>query len=95
MSEQHGIDDPYHGHSFVVRIWWEKGHDDQALWRGWVQHAITGKSRYFDHVADMLMVIFEGAFVLSQTLEDPSVVAAQLRQYRNYLELIFAVEESP
>ncbi len=48
-----------------------------------------------DHVADMLMVIFEGAFVLSQTLEDPSVVAAQLRQYRNYLELIFAVEESP
>lgn len=57
MSDRHGIDDPYHGHSFVVRIWWEKGHDDQALWRGWVQHAITGKSRYFDHVADMLAFI--------------------------------------
>ena len=57
MSDQHGIDDPYRGHSFVVRIWWEKGHDDQALWRGWVQHAITGKSRYFDHVSDMLAFI--------------------------------------
>ncbi len=39
--------------SFVVRIWWEGESEDQLLWRGWVQHAITGKSRYFHDLADL------------------------------------------
>lgn len=46
-----------------------------------------------DRAADMLMVIFEGAFILSQTMEDPTLVAGQLAQYRNYLELVFDMVE--
>lgn len=46
-----------------------------------------------DSLADMLTVIFEGAFILSKTLRDPAVVAAQLGHYRNYLELLFAPGE--
>lgn len=40
-------------------------------------------------LADELTVVFEGAFILSKMLDDPKAVAAQLRQYRNYLELLF------
>lgn len=40
-------------------------------------------------VADMMTVIFEGAFVMSKTLKEPGTVAAQLTQYRNYLVLLF------
>lgn len=42
-----------------------------------------------DALADMLWVIFEGAFILSRTTKDPKAVAAQVRQYRSYLELLF------
>ena len=42
-----------------------------------------------DAVADQMWSTFEGAFILSQTLREAGVVAAQLRQYRNYLELLF------
>ena len=57
MSDGHGSDEPYRRHSFVVRIWREQGYDDQALWRGWVQHAATGKSRYFERMADLLAFV--------------------------------------
>lgn len=40
-------------------------------------------------LADMLTVIFEGAFIVSKTMAEPEAVALQLRQYRNYLELLF------
>jgi TetR/AcrR family transcriptional repressor of nem operon len=40
-------------------------------------------------VADQLWSTFEGAFILSKTLRSPGAVAGQLRQYRNYLELLF------
>ena len=40
-------------------------------------------------VGDMVTVIFEGAFVVSKSMNDPTTVARQLRQYRNYLELLF------
>lgn len=43
-----------------------------------------------DSLADMITVIFEGAFMLSKSLEDPKVVAQQLGHYRNYLEFLFA-----
>lgn len=42
-----------------------------------------------DALTDMMWVVFEGAFLLSKTAREPGVVAAQLRQHRNYLELLF------
>jgi hypothetical protein len=39
--------------SFVLRVWWEEVvQPDQ--WRGWVQHAATGATRYFRQVAELL-----------------------------------------
>jgi TetR/AcrR family transcriptional repressor of nem operon len=46
-----------------------------------------------DELADMLNVIVEGAYVMSRALEQPSLIAEQLRHYRNYLELLFSVEK--
>lgn len=43
-----------------------------------------------DTLADMMTVVFEGAYVLSRTVKEPQVLAAQLAHYRNYLELLFA-----
>lgn len=42
-----------------------------------------------DALVDLFWTIFEGAFVLARATGDPSVVAPQLRHYRNYLELLF------
>lgn len=42
-----------------------------------------------DVVADRMWSTFEGALILSNTTGSPSAVADQLRQYRNYLELLF------
>lgn len=42
-----------------------------------------------EDLADMLTVIFEGAFVLSKTLAEPQAIARQLRQYRIHLTLLF------
>ncbi len=44
-----------------------------------------------DSVADMLTVLFEGAFVLSRSLQGRGVFAAQIRHYRSYLQLLFGV----
>ena len=46
-----------------------------------------------DSLADLITVIFEGSFIVSKTLKDPQVVAAQLGHYRTYLELLFSVPE--
>lgn len=43
-----------------------------------------------ESLADMLTVVFEGAFVVSKTLEEADVVARQLDHYRTYLELLFS-----
>ena len=43
-------------------------------------------------LADMMTVTFEGAFVMSMSLDDPALVARQLEQYRNYVELLFRSE---
>jgi TetR/AcrR family transcriptional regulator, transcriptional repressor for nem operon len=45
-----------------------------------------------DSLADTILTIFEGAFILSRTLNEPQVVADQLGHYRNYLELLFSPE---
>jgi TetR/AcrR family transcriptional repressor of nem operon len=41
-------------------------------------------------VAEMSLALAEGAFILSKMQRDPAALAAQWRQYRNYLELLFA-----
>lgn len=45
-----------------------------------------------DSLAEMITVVFEGAFIVSKTRREPKVVAAQLQHYRCYLELLFAEE---
>lgn len=47
-----------------------------------------------DTLADMITVVFEGAFILSKTMKEAQVVARQLDHYRNYLELLFAPAET-
>lgn len=46
-------------------------------------------------LADVFLAISEGGFILSKTLGEPKLVAKQLRQYRNYLELLFDVGLQP
>ena len=41
-------------------------------------------------LADMLTVVFEGAFIVSKTMNEPDLVAEQIDHYRNYVELLFA-----
>lgn len=40
-------------------------------------------------LADMLLVVFEGAFILSQSFNDPKSVARQLSHYHGYIKLLF------
>lgn len=42
-----------------------------------------------ESLADMLIAVLEGAFVLSQSLKDPKAVAQQLSHYHTYLRLLF------
>lgn len=42
-----------------------------------------------ESLADMLMVIFEGAFVLSQSLNENKIISQQLSHYHSYLKLLF------
>lgn len=46
-------------------------------------------------LADAFTVVLEGAFVTGKALDEPAVVAAQLRQFRNYVELLFGAERRP
>jgi len=41
-------------------------------------------------LADMVVSIFEGAIILSRSYNDPLILARQLRQFRQYFELLFA-----
>lgn len=43
-----------------------------------------------ESLADLLTTIFEGAFIMSKTFNDPKMVAKHLHHYRNYLQLLFA-----
>lgn len=44
-------------------------------------------------LADLFNGVLEGAFVMAKTLNDPGLVARHLRQYRNYLELVFSADK--
>ena len=45
----------------------------------------------FDPVslADGFMAVFEGAFILSKSLQEADITVQQLRHYKNYIELLF------
>ena len=42
-----------------------------------------------ESLADLVTVIFEGAFVVARTLREPGVFADQLRHLRTYVELLW------
>lgn len=44
-----------------------------------------------DELADMLSSIIEGGIILSQVLEDKMALVRMIRQYRNYVRIMFAV----
>ena len=41
-------------------------------------------------LAEQVIAIFEGALVLARSYDDPTLVVRQLRQFRQYFELLFA-----
>ncbi len=43
-------------------------------------------------LADMFTSTIEGAFIMSKTLKEPKLVAAQLGLYKNFVELVFGAE---
>lgn len=47
-----------------------------------------------DSLADAVTVVFEGAFILSRTLDDARIVAQQLRHLQSYLRLLFGLEHA-
>lgn len=42
-----------------------------------------------ESLADMLMVIFEGSFVLSQSMNENRIISRQLSNYHTFLQLLF------
>lgn len=73
-------------------------HDNMITWRKRLREKLDEvAARHppkveadLDSLADLMTVVFEGAFIVSRTLRQPDVVADQLQHYRNYLELLFA-----
>jgi hypothetical protein len=41
-------------------------------------------------VADFFNTVIEGAYIMARTLQEKRVVAAQIRLYKSYVELLFA-----
>ena len=48
-----------------------------------------------EDLADTLVSAFEGAFILGKIFGEPTVFARQLRQFKNYVELLFGREGPP
>jgi hypothetical protein len=49
-------------HTFIVRIWWEQGltrPDGRPLWRGYIQHAASGRLQVFQALKDLERFIQE------------------------------------
>jgi len=44
-------------------------------------------------LSDLFTVVFEGSFVVSKSLNDPSLTARQLKLLKNYFQLLFEVEK--
>ena len=43
--------------------------------------------------ADGFMSVFEGAFILSKSLNEADITVKQLRHYKTYIELIFRQDD--
>jgi len=52
-------------HAFVLRIWWEEG-NGAPVWRGWVQHAVTGNVCYFRCISELLAFVEQHTGVLEE-----------------------------
>jgi len=71
--------------------------DSISLWRATFESLLNSVLEEYDtklevdmkSLADMFKVIFEGAFIVSKALDEPDVMAKQLRHLKNYFELIF------
>lgn len=71
--------------------------DSVLAWRGRIRAKLEevaarrspGMEVDLDVVADQMWTLAEGAIILSKTMRDPRPLATQMRQYRNYLELLF------
>ena len=49
-----------------------------------------GEALDLEALADMFTVVLEGAFITAKAVDDASVIARQLGEYRKYVELLFA-----
>jgi TetR/AcrR family transcriptional repressor of nem operon len=75
--------------------------DSMLTWRKKVLNKLKAiKDKYppkeevdLESLADMLLVIFEGAFVLTQSLQDSKIIASQLSHYHTYLSLLFGANQ--
>ncbi|MFW6201869.1 MAG: TetR/AcrR family transcriptional regulator [Gemmatimonadota bacterium] len=47
-----------------------------------------------EDLADMLLALYEGGYILTRTMRDPRAVARQTRHFRNYLEDLFGAAAS-
>ena len=43
--------------SFIVRIWWERSHDQAAMWRGQIIHVQTGQTVFFQREQALMTFI--------------------------------------
>lgn len=77
--------------------------DTMLTWRGRLGAKLAEVAKRYpprrpvdlDVLADMIVVVFEGAFILSRTLKEPKVLMAQAGNYRTYLELLFTPDAVP
>lgn len=71
--------------------------DSMLAWRSRVLEKLKVVSEKYppkedvdlESLADMLLVQFEGAFILSQSLNETKLIAKQLSHYHTYLSLLF------
>ncbi len=45
-----------------------------------------------ESLADQFIVILQGSFIVSKSLNDPRIITSQLNHYQDYLRLIFGVQ---
>ena len=74
----------------VIRANFDAWHDHMAeMLRAVVDQYPPRAEVDLESLADTLLVLVEGGFVMSRVREDPGALAAQLGHLRTYLELLF------
>lgn len=88
VAEADLFDDDTHG---VIRRTLLRWREELVRLLGAAAEARTPAAEVdLEATADLLTVVFEGSFIVSKTLAEADLVARQVRQYRSYLELLFA-----